>query len=142
MYSHMNYVWNLSELKILVRQTHLRFWDSHVNQVQKFTKVKNTCSSNSREILIWTRFKLLQNWKTQVPKNHVKFSGIFSSQSCMEFIKNKKYLFPKLMRFSSKSGLKFYKSERTQVPTNQVRFSGVLLPELYMAFIKTKNTSS
>ena len=59
-YSPLNRIWNLSKLKLHVRETLLRFSRCHVNQVQKITKVINTCSSNSREILMWIRFKILK----------------------------------------------------------------------------------
>ena len=78
-YSHLNRVWKLSKVNILVRKNHLRFSQYYVSRVQKFTKVKEDRSSlKSREILkfilIWIVYGIFSNLKIQVHKTHLRFS--------------------------------------------------------------------
>ena len=74
---------------------------SHLNRVQNFTKVKkyeflkltwdSHVSSHLNRVL---EFEFKKNKKIQVPKTHVRFSGVFSSESSFEK-KVKKYKFLK-----------------------------------------------
>ena len=115
-----------------------RTWDSqvysHLNRVQNFTKVKkyeflkltwdSHVSSHLNRVL---EFEFKKNKKIQVPKTHVSFSHIFSSESSLKN-KVKKVQLPKTQErspgvFLSESSSKFYKRLKIGVPKTHVRFS-------------------
>ena len=92
-YSHLNRVWNLSKIKILVRKTHMRFSHSHVNRVRKSTKVKKHYFLNTTwESEVYSLLKRVWNLsivKIQFCEHDLTSSGVFSSELYTEFMKTK-----------------------------------------------------
>ena len=105
----------------------------------------------SHEILAWDltwvltwdlTWNFLVGKKIKVLKTHMRFSGVFSSESSFKK-KSKKIQVPKThVRFSgvfsSESSSKFYKSKKIRVSKTHVRFSCVFSSESSSKFYKSQ----